>query len=376
MIRRPPRSTLSSSSAASDVYKRQVSTQSTGSPNCSPMRYHLLPLLLALASAGMDITRPWQFSRAALNFAKEEGTGSFYSTGYFTGTMTLAHKEICSTRSCYKVPSLKVKSSGLADIWIAKYNRRNQLLWAKKAGGAGEDEAEAIALSNTRDPPDAPYKDVFITGTIQGKAWFDSTKTVSALSGIGKSVFIAKYNTSDGSVRWTKLAATCATTRMHADLGERVVWKDSHSYCNSRAIGLDPNGDLIITGKFYGTLNFGGKVHLMSGTNCRTRAGTGRVCEHSVYLAKFRHVDGSFVWADKVADPFFTKTNTASQSFADPSGGSPTVMTVKDEFRLWANRSVELYRTRLDEDDTERVTDNWPLGTDGLNTNLYRMNNV
>eukprot|EP00658_Telonema_sp_P-2_P006517 TRINITY_DN12465_c0_g1_i5.p1 TRINITY_DN12465_c0_g1~~TRINITY_DN12465_c0_g1_i5.p1 ORF type:complete len:277 (+),score=78.44 TRINITY_DN12465_c0_g1_i5:108-938(+) len=32
MIRRPPRSTLSSSSAASDVYKRQVSTQSTGEP--------------------------------------------------------------------------------------------------------------------------------------------------------------------------------------------------------------------------------------------------------------------------------------------------------------------------------------------------------
>eukprot|EP00658_Telonema_sp_P-2_P063442 TRINITY_DN5215_c0_g1_i1.p1 TRINITY_DN5215_c0_g1~~TRINITY_DN5215_c0_g1_i1.p1 ORF type:complete len:310 (-),score=98.94 TRINITY_DN5215_c0_g1_i1:285-1214(-) len=31
MMRRPPRSTLSSSSAASDVYKRQVSTQSTGS---------------------------------------------------------------------------------------------------------------------------------------------------------------------------------------------------------------------------------------------------------------------------------------------------------------------------------------------------------
>eukprot|EP00658_Telonema_sp_P-2_P028255 TRINITY_DN21684_c0_g1_i4.p1 TRINITY_DN21684_c0_g1~~TRINITY_DN21684_c0_g1_i4.p1 ORF type:complete len:173 (+),score=45.99 TRINITY_DN21684_c0_g1_i4:138-656(+) len=33
MIRRPPRSTLSSSSAASDVYKRQVSTQSTGGIN-------------------------------------------------------------------------------------------------------------------------------------------------------------------------------------------------------------------------------------------------------------------------------------------------------------------------------------------------------
>eukprot|EP00656_Telonema_subtile_P056604 TRINITY_DN907_c0_g1_i1.p1 TRINITY_DN907_c0_g1~~TRINITY_DN907_c0_g1_i1.p1 ORF type:complete len:109 (+),score=20.16 TRINITY_DN907_c0_g1_i1:91-417(+) len=35
MIRRPPRSTLSSSSAASDVYKRQVSTQSTGHEPCT-----------------------------------------------------------------------------------------------------------------------------------------------------------------------------------------------------------------------------------------------------------------------------------------------------------------------------------------------------
>eukprot|EP00658_Telonema_sp_P-2_P074714 TRINITY_DN639_c0_g1_i2.p1 TRINITY_DN639_c0_g1~~TRINITY_DN639_c0_g1_i2.p1 ORF type:complete len:519 (-),score=151.97 TRINITY_DN639_c0_g1_i2:460-2016(-) len=37
MIRRPPRSTLSSSSAASDVYKRQVSTQSTGRTRRSAM---------------------------------------------------------------------------------------------------------------------------------------------------------------------------------------------------------------------------------------------------------------------------------------------------------------------------------------------------
>eukprot|EP00658_Telonema_sp_P-2_P078369 TRINITY_DN731_c0_g1_i1.p1 TRINITY_DN731_c0_g1~~TRINITY_DN731_c0_g1_i1.p1 ORF type:complete len:154 (-),score=66.43 TRINITY_DN731_c0_g1_i1:351-812(-) len=37
MIRRPPRSTLSSSSAASDVYKRQVSTQSTGARHSTRM---------------------------------------------------------------------------------------------------------------------------------------------------------------------------------------------------------------------------------------------------------------------------------------------------------------------------------------------------
>eukprot|EP00658_Telonema_sp_P-2_P057086 TRINITY_DN4554_c0_g2_i1.p1 TRINITY_DN4554_c0_g2~~TRINITY_DN4554_c0_g2_i1.p1 ORF type:complete len:142 (-),score=9.72 TRINITY_DN4554_c0_g2_i1:376-801(-) len=36
MSRRPPRSPLSSSSAASDVYKRQVSTQSTGKAHFRP----------------------------------------------------------------------------------------------------------------------------------------------------------------------------------------------------------------------------------------------------------------------------------------------------------------------------------------------------
>eukprot|EP00658_Telonema_sp_P-2_P079398 TRINITY_DN7657_c0_g1_i2.p1 TRINITY_DN7657_c0_g1~~TRINITY_DN7657_c0_g1_i2.p1 ORF type:complete len:197 (+),score=56.33 TRINITY_DN7657_c0_g1_i2:90-680(+) len=41
MIRRPPRSTLSSSSAASDVYKRQVSTQSTGDTRLRAMSKNL-----------------------------------------------------------------------------------------------------------------------------------------------------------------------------------------------------------------------------------------------------------------------------------------------------------------------------------------------
>eukprot|EP00656_Telonema_subtile_P019499 TRINITY_DN20735_c0_g1_i1.p1 TRINITY_DN20735_c0_g1~~TRINITY_DN20735_c0_g1_i1.p1 ORF type:complete len:224 (-),score=45.38 TRINITY_DN20735_c0_g1_i1:83-754(-) len=44
MIRRPPRSTLSSSSAASDVYKRQVSTQSTGESVLPPMAKSSLSL--------------------------------------------------------------------------------------------------------------------------------------------------------------------------------------------------------------------------------------------------------------------------------------------------------------------------------------------
>ena len=60
-----------------------------------------------------------------------------------------------------------MKSTGPSDIWIAKYNPRNQLVWAKKAGGKGRDVAESIALSSVKFPADAPYRDVYITGTIQ-----------------------------------------------------------------------------------------------------------------------------------------------------------------------------------------------------------------
>eukprot|EP00658_Telonema_sp_P-2_P008141 TRINITY_DN13056_c0_g1_i3.p1 TRINITY_DN13056_c0_g1~~TRINITY_DN13056_c0_g1_i3.p1 ORF type:complete len:187 (-),score=35.99 TRINITY_DN13056_c0_g1_i3:354-914(-) len=60
MIRRPPRSTLSSSSAASDVYKRQVSTQSTGNTHrrnmCTNTTHqsncHCSDLLKALTGPG------------------------------------------------------------------------------------------------------------------------------------------------------------------------------------------------------------------------------------------------------------------------------------------------------------------------------------
>merc|ERR1712096_437493 len=89
----------------------------------------LVSFLLACAYAGMSIERPWGFSRSALNFAREEGTGTFYTTGSFRGTMVLGRKDVCNVQTCYKVPSLKMQSIGPSDIWLAKYNARNQLVW-------------------------------------------------------------------------------------------------------------------------------------------------------------------------------------------------------------------------------------------------------
>eukprot|EP00656_Telonema_subtile_P043400 TRINITY_DN49767_c0_g1_i1.p2 TRINITY_DN49767_c0_g1~~TRINITY_DN49767_c0_g1_i1.p2 ORF type:complete len:147 (+),score=31.34 TRINITY_DN49767_c0_g1_i1:89-529(+) len=75
MIRRPPRSTLSSSSAASDVYKRQVSTQSTGISLLITMPRGAILLILACASLAMlcaatEVDTPAQASHPDLPSAQ------------------------------------------------------------------------------------------------------------------------------------------------------------------------------------------------------------------------------------------------------------------------------------------------------------------
>lgn len=66
----------------------------------------------------------------------------------------------------------------------------------------------------------------------------------------------------------------------------------------------------------------------------------------------YRRQNGEFVWADKISDPVHMKANYDSITFANANGGS-TTMTVKNEFKIWANRSATLYH-RLDDVDVER----------------------
>eukprot|EP00656_Telonema_subtile_P042107 TRINITY_DN4755_c0_g2_i1.p1 TRINITY_DN4755_c0_g2~~TRINITY_DN4755_c0_g2_i1.p1 ORF type:complete len:513 (-),score=69.96 TRINITY_DN4755_c0_g2_i1:81-1619(-) len=65
MIRRPPRSTLSSSSAASDVYKRQVSTQSTG--NSRKTMRSIACAVLCLALHAEAATHNWVVRKTILS---------------------------------------------------------------------------------------------------------------------------------------------------------------------------------------------------------------------------------------------------------------------------------------------------------------------
>ena len=79
-----------------------------------------------------------------------DSTGNVYVTGHFSGTMT--------------VDGVTVTSSGLLDIFIAKYNPGGVLLWLKKAGGTGSDIPHGLAVDSSNN--------VAIVGEFQNTATF------------------------------------------------------------------------------------------------------------------------------------------------------------------------------------------------------------
>src|SRR5713101_3673598 len=79
-----------------------------------------------------------------------DASGNVYVTGFFSGTATFG--------------STNLSSSGLEDIFVAKYDAAGTLQWARQAGGSAYDEGLGIAVDGTGN--------VFVIGFFQGNASF------------------------------------------------------------------------------------------------------------------------------------------------------------------------------------------------------------
>ena len=100
--------------------------------------------------------------------------GDVFVTGSFSGAATFG--------------ALNFASAGGTDLFVAQYNTSGSLLWAKRAGGAGADAANAIAV-DTRGA-------LHLTGQFSGAASFDNFE-VSAAS--GSDAFVAILSTQSTS---------------------------------------------------------------------------------------------------------------------------------------------------------------------------------
>jgi len=177
--------------------------------------------------AKLDPDGNWLWATQAGGEDYDEGRGiavdsfdNVYLTGWFGGTTTFG--------------STTLTSSGIWDIFVAKLDRNGNWLWAKKAGGKGNERGLSIALDSSAN--------VCLTGYFEGTAAFGST----TLSSRGDSdAFIAKLDT-NGNWLWAMNAGGA-----NSDIG--------------RDITVDSAGNMYLTGSFIDSATFGQFTYSGSG---------------------------------------------------------------------------------------------------------------
>jgi len=106
-----------------------------------------------------------------------------YVTGQFSSTAQFARTALVS--------------AGGTDIFLAKYGRSGELLWAVRAGGPDDDSGQALAFDRAGN--------VYLTGWFTNSATFGSTngatKTVTGMA--VATIFLAKYRPS-GALVWVQ----------------------------------------------------------------------------------------------------------------------------------------------------------------------------
>ncbi len=144
-----------------------------------------------------------------------DASGNVYITGEFTGTADFNPGSAVNN----------LISNGGTDIYLAKYDKNGNYVWANGIGGTGADVGVGIGLDNTGN--------VYLTGSYRSTANFNPAGS-ALLTGIGTgaNMFLAKY-TNSGSYLWAfSLLASAG------------------------AMAIDAAGNSFLLGTFMGTLDF------------------------------------------------------------------------------------------------------------------------
>jgi len=173
-------------------------------------------------------------------------SGNVFVTGFFDSTSIT-------------FGAFTLNSIGPNDIFLAKYDASGNLLWAKSAGGTGDD----VAYGVTTDPAGNSY----ITGYFKSPTiTFGTTTLVNSGGAIPGDVFLAKYDPS-GNVLWAKNA---------------IGIGDDTGY----GVATDATGNVFVTGFFASpTITFG--------TTSLTNVSPGSA---DAFLAKY-DTNGNLLWA-------------------------------------------------------------------------------
>lgn len=175
--------------------------------------------------------------------------GNVVIAGYFQGSVLFG--------------SATLSSSGGGDMFVAKFDGAGNHVWSKKFGSATDDQlALAVAVDSAGD--------VLLTGALTGTMGFGGTNLTS--SG-GADVFVAKLAAATGNHVWSKKFGDAAVAQ------------------TGRAIAVDPMDNVVVTGDFDGTVNFGGSPLTTAGSS-------------DIFVVKLDSA-GNHVWSQQFGDVEF-----------------------------------------------------------------------
>jgi hypothetical protein len=143
-------------------------------------------------------------------------------------------------------------SSGQRDVFVTKFSSTGAHIWSKRFGSTGDDVGYGVALDSAGD--------VVLSGKFQGSVAFGGTALTSAG---GDDIFLVKLSAATGNHVWSK---GMGNTSGDISLG----------------VAVDAARDVVITGYFTGSVNFGGGVLSGSGLD--------------VYVAKY-NAAGAHIWS-------------------------------------------------------------------------------
>ena len=169
--------------------------------------------------------------------------------------------------------NFSLTSLGSTDIFVQKSDTDGNFIWAKQMGGINSSYGYALTVDNAGS--------VYTTGTIQGPVDFDPSTNVYTLTSVGiNDIFIQKMDT-DGNFVWAK------------QLGQI-----GHDF--GRSITLNTFGNIFITGRFSGTVDFNPSNDV---TNNLTAVGS-----IDVFILKLDN-NGNYLWSTSIGGSQFDSGN-------------------------------------------------------------------
>ena len=168
-------------------------------------------------------------------------------------------------------------TSASQDWFIAKYTPAGAHVWSRRFGGSGYEYLSYVGVD--------AQNDILVAGrTTAGGSFGGAALTCDA------AVVVAKYSGVDGSHLWSK----CIDGP-----GGQVL--------QGVVASVTANGDLVVGGPFYGTLDFDGTIMTSPWTNG--------------FLARFSGVGGAVTWAKHVYNSSSAPTLTQPTAIVADSSG-------------------------------------------------------